>query len=106
VDKNVRAIEFYEPVRLAVSIGAFLIWIIAWLIIGTLTLGWWGIPGVALLLLLGYFAVIYREQYRTLQLERRFVKVEENALESLREDRQKILSFFQQLEMTQPSAEK
>lgn len=106
VDKNVRAIEFYEPVRLAVSIGAFLLWAILWLIIGISAFSWAGIPLVAILFLLGYFAVVYREQYRTLQLERRFVKVEENALESLREDRQKILSFFQQLEMTQPSKEK
>lgn len=106
VDKNVRAIEFYEPVRLAVSIGAFLIWTIIWLIIGGSAFGWWGIPLVAMLFLLGYFAVIYRERYRTFQLERRFVKVEENTLKSLREDRQKILSFYQQLETIQPSEEK
>lgn len=106
VDKNVRSIEFYEPVRLAVGIGAFLIWAIVWLLIGTSALGWWGIPLVAILFLLGYYAVIYREQYRTLQLERRFVKVDENTRESLREDRQKILSFFKQLKTTQPSEEK
>lgn len=106
VDKNVRHIEFYEPVRLAVSIGAFLLWGIIWLIIGVSAFGWWGIPFVAVLFLLGYFAVIYREHYRTFQLDRRFVNVEENTLKSLREDRQKILSFFQQLETIQPSEEK
>jgi 1-acyl-sn-glycerol-3-phosphate acyltransferase len=106
VDKNVRAIEFYEPVRLAVSIGAFLLWAIIWLVVGISAFGWWGIPLVAVLFLLGYFAVIYREDYRIFQLERRFLKVEQNTLKSLREDRQKILSFFQQLETIQPSNEK
>lgn len=106
VDKNVRAIEFYEPVRLAVSIGAFLIWAILSLVIGISLFGWWGVPLLVVLFLLGYFSVVYREKYRTLQLERRFVKVEKNTLESLREDRSKILSFFKQLEVIQPSEEK
>lgn len=106
VDKNVRAIEFYEPVRIAVGIGAFLVWTIIGLIVGTSILSWWSVPIIAILYLLGYFAVIFRERYRSYQLERRFAKVEGNALESLREDRQKILTFFQELEITQPSNEK
>lgn len=106
VDKNVRAIEFYEPVRLAVSIGAFLVWTAIWLIIALSAFGWWGILVVVLLFLLGYYSVLYRENYRILQLERRFVKLEANTRESLREDRQKILSFFKELETVQPSNEK
>lgn len=97
VDKSVKAVEFYEPVRIAVGIGAFLVWGILWLVFGAIFIGWWNVPLLIILLLLSYFAVIYREKNQERQLEKNLAKVPANDLQSLQEDRGQILSYFNQL---------
>lgn len=105
VDKKVRSVEFYEPVRVSVGIGAFLLWAIFWLIIGLVNLGWRGFPVVAGLFLLGYFSVLYQEMYQRFRLEQRLRKVPEKVLQHLQKNRVKILAFFRQSETMQPSQE-
>ncbi|MCB0633184.1 MAG: 1-acyl-sn-glycerol-3-phosphate acyltransferase [Saprospiraceae bacterium] len=94
VDKNVRHVEFYEPVRVAVAIGSFLVWSIIWLLIGASLVGWWNIPLVAALLGLGYFAVIYREKYQDWQMKNRLNKVAGEEVERLKEERARIMDHF------------
>ena len=102
VDKNVRHVEFYEPVRVAVAIGSFLVWSILWLILmGTLA-GFWNILIVAGLLMLSYFAVIYREKYEERQEEMIRKKISAEELERLQEERRQILDSLQ-LQSESPS---
>jgi 1-acyl-sn-glycerol-3-phosphate acyltransferase len=94
VDKNVRHVEFYEPVRVSVAIGSFLLWSILWLVIAGALVGWWNIPILAALLGLGYFAVIYREQYQARQQENQRKKMSADELERLKEERARIMDYF------------
>lgn len=91
VDKNVRHVEFYEPVRVAVAIGSFLVWSILWLILMGSLVGLWNILIVAGLLVLSYFAVLYREKYEERQEEMVRKKIGVEELEQLREERRQIL---------------
>lgn len=103
VDKNVRHVEFYEPVRIAVGIGAFLVWTILWLVLATSVFGWWGLPVLIFLPVSAYFAVNYRERFQAWQLDIRLAKTPENVLSNLREDRSRILSYFKTLQENQPA---
>lgn len=59
VNRKIRFIEFFEPVRIAIALVAFLLWIPLLLIAGGLLGGGWGVAGGALCVGAGYFSTCY-----------------------------------------------
>lgn len=83
-DTRVKTLEFKAPVRWAASMGAFLIYVLLWLAVAALA-GVFarGLAAVALLLLLGHFALYYREfagRFRKSLAFRRLPAVRQKAL--------------------------
>lgn len=101
VDKNVRHIEFYEPVRLAVSIGAFLLWALIWIVLATTYLGWLGLLLVLVLAAAAYLAVVLRENYHHWQERRRYARLAAADRDQLRRERAEIMEHFAQLQQRQ-----
>lgn len=101
VDQNVRSIEFYEPVRLSVSIGAFLLWSLIWLLLAVTYLGWTGSLFVLGLAASAYFAVIYLEDYQQVNYSRRYAQLSRAERERLRNERDAVMKIFTELKQGQ-----
>ena len=90
-DTKVKAIEFKMSVRLAASLGTFLVWYVLLLIIGFVvnSTGYW----IALLLLpiLGYFSIIYKERYLNWRSARAATQLDQKTQEELRAERAQLM---------------
>ncbi len=86
--------EFFSPILLASSMGAFVLYYLLWLLLASYS-GQWAIPAAALLLsLLGYFGMLHREQGRRLEVLRRKHALSPSAQAHLLELRQQLLKLF------------
>ena len=86
--------EFFGSVRIAASIGFFLVYYLLLLPVLLLTMGWSGWVGLAGLPVLGYFALRYhqyRENYRQQKLLR---KAEPRAAKQLGSERKQLLGLI------------
>jgi len=87
-DTRVKSIEFYSSVQIAVTLVLYLIYIPLWLVIAGRAYGWVGVAGVGVMLLLGYFALIYHDAYRDWAESRKAAKLsdpEKKELQKMRE---------------------
>jgi len=83
-----RYLEFYASIRLAVSLGYMLIYLIVTTVLALIFLGWWGLLIPAGLILLGYIALWYRDlwkEWRAAAEVRRLTGEQVERLELLRE---------------------
>ncbi len=72
---RVSRIEFYSPVLLATSMGAFLIYFILWGLIAWIASSGWVFLAALLLGSLGYVSLVNRELWQNLRLQRRFQRL-------------------------------
>jgi len=96
-DTKVKSIEFKMSVRLAASLGTFLVWYLLLLIIGFIvnsTVYW-----IALLLLpvLGYFSILYKERYLNWRSARAAAQLDSEIQSALREERQQLMTLIQSI---------
>ncbi len=93
-DKRVRRPEFYAPVFWAVAMGAYLIWLILWLIglviLATPVLLFW----LILMPLLGYFAMLYLEFYKKMRRKTRAKRLKKEQRSELLKMRETIMAEF------------
>ncbi len=101
--KRVRRVEFYAPVLWAVSLGTYLIYAVLWLLLAILLQSWIMIGLLAILPILTYFAILYKEIYKTWRENRIFRALSPSEKEKLQAARAAAWTTFQQWNETQPS---
>ncbi len=87
-DTRVDGIEFYSSVRIAVTLVLYLIYLPMWLVFAGRGLGLPGIAGVGVMLLCGYFALIYKEIYKEWMSAWNLKKMDEASKKDLQEMRE------------------
>ena len=91
---KVKALEFKAPVRWGVHLGAYIVYLLFWLLTSLLS-GYWSILLVVVgLLLAGYYSLYYQELKERYKKSRRLKEIPSIQLSQLKELRNKILSFL------------
>ncbi len=95
---RVETLEFVMPVRWATSLGAYLVYILAWVLIAAISGFWALLPAVVVLLFLGHFYLYYREFYERCRKSSRFSGLNATKQEALKKQRRLILKEYTRLE--------
>ena len=89
--KQVKKREFKLPVQWGVSLGAYVVYILLWLIVSAFIGGWKLILMVAGLLILGYYSLYYQELRQRYKKSKRLKELPASQVEMLKEKRGEIL---------------
>lgn len=93
---KVKSLEFKMPVRWAVTLGAYLVYVPLWALIFCLTLGWKALSAIPVLLGLGYYTLFYQELGERYQKSRRLkLELPKRQLAQLRERRASVWQLLQ-----------
>lgn len=102
--KRVRRVEFYAPVLWAVSLGTYLIYALLWLLLAILLKSWLLFGILAILPILTYFAILYKEIYKNWKEDRILRALSPLEKEKLQAARAAAWASFQQWNEAQASA--
>lgn len=92
---QVRSIEFRMPVKWAVQTGAYLFYVLGWIVLALVWKAWWLLAAIPLLLLLGYYAINFVEFMQAIFLSGKAAQVPKAVQVELRQQRQGILDLFE-----------
>ncbi|HMQ47606.1 MAG TPA: 1-acyl-sn-glycerol-3-phosphate acyltransferase [Saprospiraceae bacterium] len=92
---RIKSVEFKMPVKWAVQTGAYLFYVIGWIVMALVYKAWWLLAAIPLLLVLGYYAIYFVEFMQAVFLSGKAAQIPKAIREELHLQRQEILSLFE-----------